>query len=62
MLKKENTNMVKCANCDYTNEIVNVPMICPKCGHIAKPFVKKMKKTKENATVIETVELKKLES
>ncbi|MFZ7132250.1 MAG: hypothetical protein ACOWWR_07825 [Eubacteriales bacterium] len=53
--------MIKCERCGYTNEKVSVPMVCPKCGNIAKPYIIKEKKKKDNAISIEEVVLEKLE-
>lgn len=54
--------MIKCERCGYTNDKVNVPMICPKCGNVAKPYiVVKKKKKEENVIAEETVMLEKLQ-
>lgn len=54
--------MIKCERCGYTNDKVNVPMICPKCGDVAKPYtIVKKKKKEENVIAEETVMLEKLQ-
>ena len=52
--------MVKCKNCKKEIEQLFVPIICPECGHIMKPYTRKKKKTENNEEVIEEVEMKEL--
>lgn len=56
--------MVKCEICGYKNDKVKLPMICPQCGGIAKPYVVKERKSKkkdETVVIKEEVTLQKLE-
>lgn len=51
--------MIKCERCGYANDRIKVPMICPECGAIAKPF-KVVKKKQKDEHVEETVMLQEL--
>ncbi len=53
--------MIKCEKCGYTNDNVMVPMICPDCGNIAKPYVMKEIEIEENVIAEEEITLEKFE-
>ncbi len=49
---------VKCKNCGFVTEAKNC-VICPYCGHVAKPFTERKVK-KESKETVEHIELQKL--
>lgn len=49
--------MIKCDNCEHTIEEVNTPMVCPKCGHIMKPYVEKEIENENGEVVTEEKQL-----